>query len=217
MKKVLFLFTMVLALLMAPQAGLAQTPFDDIQLHQSITDIDAVYQKGIMVGTAENKFSPDTLVDRAQLAACLVRTFGLNIDDLKFVKKPEPSDLYDDVANNQWYGEDSMIVGYYSIFDTNDRKFKPGEAVTRTEVASAITGSFAAKKLSVITTMIWPDYIDTTSLTQKQQSDIGFVFNAGIMRYTGSQFKPDEKITRAELATILNQTLKTIAVAEQGL
>jgi len=37
------------------------------------------------------------------------------------------------------------------------------------------------------------------------------------MRYQGNQFKPGEKMTRAELATVLNQTLKTIAIAGQGL
>jgi len=128
-------------------------------------------------------------------------------------KAPVPADLYDDVENNSWYGKAAMIIGYNNIFNISDRKFKPHEAVTRAEAASAIADSFAAKKLSVVTTMMWPDYIDTTNLTQKQQSDISFVFNTSIMRYTGNEFRPDEKITRTELATILNQTLKTLAAA----
>ncbi|MGI6493179.1 MAG: S-layer homology domain-containing protein [Pelotomaculum sp.] len=106
-----------------------------------------------------------------------------------------------------------MITGYNNIFDLAGREFKPREAVTRMEVASAIADSFAAKKLSVITTLMWPNYTDMTDLTQEQQSDISFMFNTGIMRYEGSEFKPNEKITRAELATILNRTLKTLAVA----
>jgi Trm5-related predicted tRNA methylase len=117
------------------------------------------------------------------------------------------------VENNLWYSQASMITGYEQIFTIADRKFKPHEAVTRAEIASAINDSFKAKKLSVITTMMWPDYLDITNLTPKQQSDISFVFNAGIMRYHGSEFGSDKTITRAELATILNQTLKTLAVA----
>ncbi|TEB10777.1 S-layer homology domain-containing protein [Pelotomaculum propionicicum] len=212
MKRALFMFLLVSILLIAPYAGFARTPFDDIQ-SQASADIEAVYEKGIMIGTASNKFSPDEFVDRAQLAVCLVKTFDLNYDDLKFVKAPVPSDLYDDVEDNIWYSKASMIIGYNKIFNIADRKFRPHEAVTRAEAASAIADSFAAKKLSVITTMMWPDYLDTTNLSQKQQSDISFVFNTGIMRYTGNEFKPDEKITRAELATILNRTLKTLAVA----
>jgi len=106
-----------------------------------------------------------------------------------------------------------MITGYNNIFDIAGRDFKPQEAVTRMEVASAIADSFAAKKLSVITTLMWPNYADMTNLTQEQQSDISFMFNTSIMRHEGNEFKPNEKITRAELATILNRTLQTLAVA----
>ncbi|OPY57658.1 MAG: translocation protein TolB [Pelotomaculum sp. PtaU1.Bin035] len=213
MRRALFMFFLLLTLLIAPPAGFAGTPFDDIQSQQASADIEAVYEKGIMVGTGNNKFSPDEFVDRAQLAVCLVKTFDLNLDDLQFIKEPVPADLYDDVEDNLWYSKAAMIIGYKNIFNTVDRKFNPYEVVTRAEAASAIEDSFTAKKLLVVTTMMWPDYIDTTNLTQKQQSDISFVFNTGIMRYTGNEFRPGEKITRAELATILNQTLKTLAVA----
>jgi hypothetical protein len=213
MKRTLCSVVLAASLLIAPVAGFAQTPFDDIQSSQALADIEAVYEKGIMLGTGDNKFNPDDIVDRAQLAVCLVRTFDLDINDLQFVKEPVPSDLYDDVEDNTWYSEASMITGYNNIFDLAGREFKPREAVTRMEVASAIADSFAAKKLSVITTLMWPNYTDMTDLTQEQQSDISFMFNTGIMRYEGSEFKPNEKITRAELATILNRTLKTLAVA----
>ena len=213
MKKALCLLLLGATLVIAPPAGFAGTPFNDIGANQASADIEAVYEKGIMLGTADNKFSPDRFVDRSQLAVCLVRTFDLNYDDLRFIKEPFPSDMYEDVENNSWYSKASMVMSYNNIFNTEDRKFKPYEAVTRAEAASAIACSFNAKKLSVITTMIWPDYLDTTNLGQKQQSDISFVFNTGIMRYPGDKFAPDQKITRAELAAILNRTLQTLAVA----
>ncbi|MDD4236933.1 MAG: S-layer homology domain-containing protein [Desulfotomaculaceae bacterium] len=213
MKRTLCSVVLAATILIAPGAGFAQTPFDDIQSSQALADIEAVHEKGIMLGTGDNKFNPDDIVDRAQLAVCLVRTFDLNYDYLKLIKAPVTSDLYDDVENNLWYSKDSMIIGHNNIFDIAGREFKPQEAVTRMEVASAIADSFAAKKLSVITTLMWPNYADMTNLTQEQQSDISFMFNTSIMRYEGNEFKPNEKITRAELATILNRTLKTLAVA----
>lgn len=63
---------------------------------------------------------------------------------------------------------------------------------------------------------MWPNYLDITDLTQKQQSDVCFVFNTSIMRYPGNEFKPDQQITRGELASILNRTLQTLAVATPG-
>ena len=73
MKRALFVFLLVSTLLIAPHAGFARTPFDDIQSHQASADIEAVYEKGIMIGTADTKFSPEEFVDRAQLAVCLDR------------------------------------------------------------------------------------------------------------------------------------------------
>lgn len=213
MKKILFLPLLLLSLLVAPHTGFAQTPFDDIQSHQAAADIEAVYEKGIMIGTAANKFSPEDFVERAQLAVCLIRTFDLSFDDLELEKTPVPSDLYDDVEKDLWYSDAAMIAGHKNIFNIFDRKFRPRQAVTRLEAAEAITESFKAKNLSVVTTLIWPNYLDINNLTEKQQSAVGFIFNTGIMKYAGNRFGPDEKITRAELATILNQTLKTLAVA----
>lgn len=212
MKKVLLLL-MLFSLLSVPNTCFAGTPFNDIAGHGAASDIEAVYNRGIMMGTANNQFSPGQYVTRAQLAVCLVKTFGLNYNHLQFIKEPVPSDLYDDVEAKQWYSEASMITGYNKVISFTGRKFNPGARVTRMDVASAITDSFQAKKLLVATTLMAPAYTDLGNLTNKQQSDIGFVFNTGIMRYTGSQFKPDNNITRAELAVILNQTLKTIEVA----
>lgn len=213
MKKALYMFLLVSMLLIVPNAGFAQTPFDDIQSHPASADIEAVYKKGIMIGTAAGKFSPEAFVDRAQLVVCLVRTFDLNLDGLEFVKEPVPSDIFDDVESDLWYSDVSMVAWYNNIFHISDRKFKPFQPVSRIEVASAVANSFAAKKLSVVTTEMWPNYLDLTTLTEEQQSAVSFVFNTSIMRYAGSEFKPDEKITRAELAAILNRTLNTLALA----
>ncbi|GBF32056.1 hypothetical signaling protein [Desulfocucumis palustris] len=213
MKKIFLLFS-VFVLLLMPGAVFAETPFSDVGKHEAAADIEALYKKGIMAGVANNKFNPDEYVTRAQLAVCLVKTFGLNYDNLNFVKKPVPSDLYDDVEAEQWYGEASMIIGYNNIFKSDGRKFQPDKVVTRMDVASSLADSFKAGNLSVITTLMAPTYSDMDNLTKKEMSDINFVFNTSIMRYEGSQFRPGNKITRAELATILNQTLKTIETAK---
>ncbi|MDD2554444.1 MAG: S-layer homology domain-containing protein, partial [Desulfotomaculaceae bacterium] len=78
MKRALCGVILAVTLLIAPGAGFARTPFDDIQSSPALADIEAVYEQGLMLGTGDNKFSPDDIVDRAQLAVCLVRTFDLN-------------------------------------------------------------------------------------------------------------------------------------------
>lgn len=215
MKKPVILLVLIASVMFAGTC-FAQTPFIDVQTHQALSDIEAVYSKELMIGTAANVFSPDEYVDKAQLAVCLVRTFDLGYDHIQFTRPPIPSDLYDDVKNDLWYSEASLAMAYNNVFDFPDRKFKPHQTVTRAEVAGAITDSFKAKGIQVITTLMWPTYSDTADLSDKQLSDIAFMYNTQIMNYPGNEFKPNEKITRAELATILNHTLSTIATAQSG-
>lgn len=210
----MLLIFLLLGLFLAPGPVFALgTPFSDIDAHPAAKDIGAVYQKGIMIGTDSSHFAPDQLVTRAQLALCLVRTFGLNYEHLQFIKEPLPSDLYDDVDNQVWYGDASMVMAYNNILKAEDRKFRPGQPITRREAAGAIADSFRAARLSVITTQIWPNYSDVDSLTDKERPALNFIYNSGIMKYPGSEFLPQQNITRAELATILAKTLNTQAVA----
>ncbi|MGI6553271.1 MAG: S-layer homology domain-containing protein [Bacillota bacterium] len=87
--------------------------------------------------------------------------------------------------------------------------------ISRIEVAKAIEKSFQIKKLSVITTLIFPIYEDTKELTPEESSALSFVFNTGIMRgRTEDKFYPYDPITRAEMAVVLNRTLATMEYAE---
>ena len=86
---------------------------------------------------------------------------------------------------------------------------------TRMEVAKAIEKSFQAKKLSVITTLIFPVYEDTKELAPEESSALSFAFNTGIMKgRSQDKFCPNDQITRAEVAVVLNRTLATMEYAE---
>ena len=67
MKRFLLLLLLLFFLLVAPHTGSAQTPFDDIQSNPAVADIEAVYEKGIMIGTTADKFSRMPLLTRHSL------------------------------------------------------------------------------------------------------------------------------------------------------
>lgn len=97
---------------------------------------------------------------------------------------------------------------------TENRKFNPNQPVTRLEMAKAIQQAFKAKNLGVITTLMWPAFSDTSNLSQEDQNAISFIYNTGIMKGRSYQhFNPQDPITRAELAVILNRTLDTLQIA----
>lgn len=211
-----FILLLLIAFLLIPNTGFAQTPFTDIEDHWAISDIEKVYHKGLMKGTAKDIFAPNKEISRAELAVCLDRIFDLNYDNLRFIKEPSPADFYDDVPENEWYSEAVLRTGLHNIFEVQDRKFKPSQSVTRIEIACAIDRAFDVKKLSVITTQIWPMYSDTAKLNQEEQNAICFMYNTGIMKgKSAKHFVPYGKLTRAELAVIFNRTLATLENAEQ--
>ncbi len=214
MKKNILTLVLTASLLIIPVSGFAQTPFTDIQGHWAVQDVDKAYQKGIMKGIAKDKFAPDKVVTRAEVAVCLDRIFDLSYDNMKFIKKPSPTDFYDDVTTGQWYSEAILRAGLYNIFNLKTRNFDPNRPATRLEVAVAIEKAFQTKNLSVITTQIWPMFEDTSGLSHDEQLAVTFMFNAGIMKgRAANQFQPAGKITRAELAAVLNRTQATLANA----
>lgn len=210
MKKKLFPFVLS-ALMLIPNTGVAQTQFKDVTNHWATTEIQAICQKGYLKGLTVDQFSPNTQVTRAELAASLDRVFDFNYDTMRFIKPPVPQDFYDDVQENQWYSEVALKCGLNGIIVVENRKFNPNQPVTRLEMAKAIQQAFQAKNLGVITTLMWPTFSDTTNLAQEDQNAVSFIYNTGIMKgKTAQQFSPNDPITRAELAVILNRTLGTL-------
>ncbi|MEW6625001.1 MAG: S-layer homology domain-containing protein [Bacillota bacterium] len=104
------------------------------------------------------------------------------------------------------------------IFDFDgeaDFSLDADKNVTRMEIAIAVNKSFAFKKLSVMTTLMFPIYEDTMALSSEENGALSFVFNAGIMKgRSNDHFLPDASLTKAELATVLVRTLDTLQYAE---
>lgn len=214
MKKLLVL---IMALFILPSAINAQSfgkPFyDDISGHWARVEIEENYRQGIMQGIGNNLFAPDSSLTRAQLAACLVRVFQLNMDNLLFIKAPSVTDLFKDTPDMMWYSESVMIAGYNNIFDVTDGMFRPEDPVTRVEAARAIVNAFKAKDIQVITTQIWPEYRDIKDLSQEDINATNMLFNMGIMKGYDQNFYPGSSLTRAETATILSRTLNVIRIS----
>lgn len=184
--------------------------FQDINGHWASKDIELAYQKGMMKGISPEFFIPEGELTRAELAVCLDRIFDFNFDNIRFVKAPSVTDYFDDVAENLYYSQSVMEIGFFNVLDIKDRKFNADQPVTRIEVANAIAKCFELKHLNVVTIQMWPEFKD-----METTSALAFIHNAGIMRGTGKgYFAPSIKITRAEFAVILNRTMNTVKLAQ---
>lgn len=181
--------------------------FPDIQNHWAARQIKSVCAQGIMHGTGNGLFVPDRAITRAELAVCLYNTFKLDTGDKQFIKAPSLEDYYDDAKPGKWYSDAVLMCAVNDIFTVNGRSFKPGDPVTRIEAAQAIEKCFTAKKIPVVTIMLWPVYKD---LSDDETTKVVFVSNTGIMKGYNGFFRPYEKMTRAEMACALERTVSII-------
>ncbi len=95
--------------------------------------ISDLYWWGIMTGTSENTFSPGKEINRAELITALYRSMG----------EPDVSDVpmpaFTDVQDGQYYSDAlrfAVVTGIVNGYP--DGTFKPGQSITREEMATMI-------------------------------------------------------------------------------
>lgn len=220
MKRFLTLLMVFIMLAMAGTGAAQNMPgdFGDIQGHWAEADIHLITGLKLMNGTGMTEqgvrlFSPDGILTRGELAVVLQRTFQLDYDQLRFVQEPVASDYYSDVDNQAWYANGVVMCAINNIFSTSG-SFDPDRPVTRLETAQAIYRCFNAKGISVLMIMLYPVFNDTGSLSQEEMNAVIFINNTGIMKSENNLFKPQDSVTRAEVASILSRCVKLLAVDE---
>ncbi|MEN6462457.1 MAG: DUF4163 domain-containing protein [Syntrophomonas sp.] len=221
MKKAVIGLVIALCLLINPSATMAKLApgdFIDISKHWAENDIQTAVNLGLMSGVETNAqgfriFAPEGAVSRAQLAVVLQRTFQLDFGKIRFIKAPVASDYYPDVQDQTWYSEAVVLSAINRIF-TDSVEFNPDQEVTRLEIARSVYRAFAAKNISVPMIMIMPDYKDIDSLTNEDRNAVVFTSNTGIMKGDGTNFRPGDKVKRAELARVMNRCLTLLGIDE---
>jgi plastocyanin len=126
---------------------------------------------------------------------------------------PATAARFTDVPASLWaYGDIESLSGLGYISGYPDGSFKPGNAITRAEFVS-ILGK--ALKLAAYNPAA-PDFSDVAQGDWCYGSVEDAVY-AGIVKGCGGAFKPDDPITREEMAVILVKALNEQAQAGSGL
>ncbi|CFY07259.1 S-layer homology domain [Syntrophomonas zehnderi OL-4] len=184
--------------------------FADIQGHWAESVIVEASQANLMQGTGKNEqgkilFAPSGLVSRAQAASALTGVFKIDYGNFRFVKEPQASDYFNDVANNAWYAPAATLSALHDIFDNYPEvnQFYPDLTLSRLDMARAIQRCFTVKNINIPMIMLMPSFNDTANISAQDMNAIVFVHNTGIMKGNNGSFRPHAPLTRAELAQIL--------------
>jgi hypothetical protein len=182
----------------------AEYNFDDVIANQwYVKAVQYAYDKGMMTGTAEHKFSPDGTTTRAMIVTILWRLEG----------KPAATagaftdltqDWYTDAVN--WAAANGIVTG----FDATS--FKPDQAITREQFAAIMFRYAGFKKYDVTASGALEAFTDAGSVSSYALAAMKWANAEGLITgRTTTTLVPTGSATRAEAATILMRLLETVA------
>ena len=178
--------------------------FDDLGGYEWAFDaIDNLCKKGIVSGDGKGKFIPQDNVTRAEFSTMIVRLMGI-ADDTASVS-------FDDVQKDDWfyvYVASAKKAGI--INGRSETQFSPVDNITRAEAVIMIHNVLKSKgcDFSGEESVEFADISGLNDITREkvlQTASLGI-----IMGRDKNTFAPQENLTRAEAAVIINKIIKYI-------
>lgn len=169
--------------------------FNDIENHWAENDILSVYNKDWMRGISSTQFGPYDKLTRAQAAVTIVR--ALDIDLISSASN------FTDVKDSHWAKTEIETAYHNNIINGKGNDiFDPDNIITRQEMA---------QMLSNIIDIDLPDIIEENGFIDIDEDDWSYEAIIRMNRYgifkgfNDNTFRPEEKVTRAQMASILNR------------
>ncbi|MDR1205195.1 MAG: S-layer homology domain-containing protein [Peptococcaceae bacterium] len=178
--------------------------FADVAGHADKTAIEALAARGILGGKSDSSFDPDATVTRAEFAAIITRGLGL----------PEKTAAaFEDVPEGRWYAKSVATAYAYGIVaGVSVAEFNPGGTITRQEAAVMVAR--AAKLAGMDTGMdatairdTLAQFGDYRTAAEWSRGSLAFCYSQGILDDSVLDVKPQEPISRAEIAEMLYRLL----------
>ncbi|MCG3088194.1 5'-nucleotidase C-terminal domain-containing protein [Sporosarcina cyprini] len=107
---------------------------------------------------------------------------------------------YKDLSLNSWAYPYVSDLYYRDILE-KDNKFKPGQKITRAEMVSWIVKALDLKTEGVAAA----PFKDLNGVSDNLKADIAAAYEAGIIKGEDGKFHPNQNVTRAQFALILDR------------
>ena len=179
--------------------------FTDITGHWAADNIIFAASRGLLAGTGDNRFSPNTGMTRGMFVTALGRLAGIDPESYKTGKFTDvKADAYYAPYVN-WAAEKGIVSG------TSATTFSPDTNITREQMA-VIMASYAEKMgydLPVAHEAV--TFADNAQIRSWAAKEVKAMQQAGIMAGKGgNRFDPKGTATRAEVATVLRRFVEIV-------
>ncbi len=189
-----------------PKRELANTPFTDVYAKDWYASaVEYTYNKGIILGTSDTTFNPNTKLTRGMLVTILHRMEG----------KPTPKtqNKFSDVSKSQYYydavvwaTEKGIIHGY------DNGKFGPDDTITRQDVAVILRNYTQYRGINTNVTENLGSFSDGNLVSDYAKSAMQWAVRTGTItgNNNGESLTPHGKATRAETAGLMYKYYKNV-------
>lgn len=179
--------------------------FTDIHNHWAADNILFAASRGLLSGTSDTTFSPNTGMTRGMFVTALGRLAGINLDNYKTGKFTDvKADAYYAPYVN-WAAQNDIVEGVTAT------TFAPDTNINREQMA-VIMANYA-KKLSydLPKTLQAVTFADNAQISSWAKNAVRTMQQAGILSgKNGNKFDPKGTATRAEVATVLRRFVEIV-------
>lgn len=179
--------------------------FTDTANHWAKADIDFVAARGLLSGTGNNQFSPDTGMTRGMFVTALGRLAGIDPAQYKNTK-------FTDVAATAYYAPYVAWAAEKGIVNgTTDTTFAPDTNISREQMAVIMQNYAKAMGYTVPKTREAVTFADNSSIGSWAKDAVKAMQMAGVLNgKDGNRFDPQGTATRAEVAAVLHRYVELV-------
>jgi hypothetical protein len=147
-------------------------------------------------------------INVATAVTLIVRGLELNIDNIRFIKEPKPSDYYTKVKDNASYAGSFIIAQFNGLELPKD--INPSAKVTREQFAKWLYGALSHKG-DYAWIDIYQEVADANQVTKGYMDSIQKLLIAKIVTLDSKQkFYPKRGVSNSEAAAMIAKTVKFI-------
>lgn len=185
----------------------APSKFTDIQSVSGADKIESLHQDGFIKGVSDDLFKPEEQLSTAQGIQLIVDGLDLNLDAIRFIKMPVPSDYFSAVKDGVWYSDAFVRAQFNSI--KLPQNIDPSKPLTREEYTLFLMQALEAKGGLPMMKIKPVDMADENELTPEYQGAVqrSLVLKISTLNANG-QFNPKQTITRAEAAVMMYNAIE---------
>lgn len=195
--------TVKIEVISMPETSGASIYFKDVTKDYSwaSTQIDYLYEKGIVAGTGNNNFSPAQNMTRGDFMLMLYRALKLSAN---------VSGNFSDVPSGSYYYTAIATAKALGIAKGSDGLFMPTNGITREDAMVLVTRALKVKGKSLSSGNLndLSNFIDRKSISDYAVTSVASLVKEGIIKGNNSYLYPKSYISRAEMAVILYRVLE---------